>query len=102
MEKFEQQVAGIVNAEQSRMLSGGELQKVNIARLMYSHHRVLILDEPDSFTDSSTKSTLMKWIAATKHDKIILVITHDKELLDICDTVYVLEQIGIKHSIIKI
>lgn len=102
MEKFEQQVAGIVNAEQSRMLSGGELQKVNIARLMYSHHRVLILDEPDSFTDSSTKSTLMKWIAATKHDKIILVITHDKELLDICDTVYVLEQIGIKHSIINI
>jgi ABC-type bacteriocin/lantibiotic exporter with double-glycine peptidase domain len=102
MEKYEALFAETANAERSRMLSGGELQKVNIARLMYSNRPVLILDEPDSFTDAVTKSILKDWIAKTKQDRIIIVITHDRELLDICDTVFYIEQVESKHSIIRV
>ena len=92
------------------MLSGGELQKVNIARLMYSSRPVLILDEPDSFTDATTKGILKEWIAEAKHgtsdtrgaSRIIIVITHDKELLGICDTVYSLELVEPNHSMINL
>ena len=102
IEKYEQLFAEMVNAERSRMLSGGELQKVNIARLMYSNCSVLLLDEPDSFTDSSTKNILKEWITLEKNGKIIIVVTHDNELLDICDIMYTLEQVEPKHSIIRI
>ena len=102
MEKYEPLFAETVNAERSRMLSGGELQKVNIARLFYSNRPVLILDEPDSFTDVVTKSVLKEWITEVKKDRIIIIITHDRELHDICDTVYSLEQVAPKHSIIRL
>ena len=102
IEKYEQLFSETVSAELSRMLSDGELQKVNIARLFYSSRPVLILDEPDSFTDTSTKNILKEWIIEAKGSKIIIVITHDRELLDICDTVYTLEQIELKHSIIRV
>ena len=102
IEKYEQLFAETVSAERSRMLSGGELQKVNIARLFYSNRPVLLLDEPDSFTDSATKSILKEWILEAKKGRIIIVITHDKDLLDICDAVYTLEKIEPKHSIIRL
>ena len=102
IEKYEQLFSETVSTERSRMLSGGELQRVNIARLFYSNRPVLILDEPDSFTDTSTKSILKEWITEAKKGKIIVVITHDIELLDICDTVYTLEQIELKHSVIRL
>ena len=100
--KYEPLFAETINAERSRMLSGGELQKVNIARLFYSNRPTLILDEPDSFTDSATKNILKIWISEAKKDKIIIVITHDSELLEICDTVYSIEQVEPKHSIIRV
>ena len=102
IEKYEPLFAETINAERSRMLSGGELQKVNIARLMYSNRPMLILDEPDSFTDTVTKNILKTWINEAKKDKIIIVITHDSELLEICDTVYSIEQVEPKHSIIRV
>ena len=101
IEKYEPLFVEKSNAERSRMLSGGELQKVNIARLMYSNHPALILDEPDSFTDDGTKVILKEWITEAKKERIIIVITHDSELLNICDTVYSLEQVAPKHSIIQ-
>ena len=102
MEKYEALFAETANAERSRMISGGELQKVNIARLMYSSCRALILDEPDSFTDAATKNLLKEWIMEAQKDKIIIVITHDSELLDICDGVYSLEQVEPKHSVVQL
>ena len=102
IEKYEQLFAKTVNAERSRMLSGGELQKVNIARLFYSNRPVLILDEPDSFTDTATKNILKEWITDAQKDKIIIIITHDSELLAFCDTMYSIEQFKPKHSIIRI
>jgi len=101
IEKYEELFVETTNAELSRRLSGGELQKINIARLMYSNRPVLILDEPDSFTDASTKSILKNWISEMKHDKVIIVITHDKELLNICDMVYSIELFESKHYIIR-
>ena len=102
IEKYEQLFTETANAERSRMLSGGELQKVNIARLFYSNSPVLLLDEPDSFTDAATKDLLKEWITESKKGRIIIVITHDNELLDICDAVYTLEQFKPNHSIIRV
>jgi ABC-type bacteriocin/lantibiotic exporter with double-glycine peptidase domain len=101
IEKHELAFSKTVNAEQSRIFSGGEMQKVNIARLMYSNCPVLILDEPDSFTDTKTKGILKGWVKDAKQGRIIIVITHDKEFFDICDIVYSLDQVEPKHSIIR-
>ncbi len=92
------------NIDKSRMLSGGELQKINIARMMYSQFPVLIMDEPDSFVDTNTKTILMDWIRQNKKNKIMIIITHDCELLEICDTTYHLESITEKpnHSMIRL
>ena len=102
IEKYEPLFAETANAERARMLSGGELQKVNIARMFYSNCPVLLLDEPDSFMDTTTKSILKEWITEVKLNKIIIIITHDNELLGSCDIVYSLEQIEPKHSVIRV
>ena len=102
IEKYEPLFAETANAERSRMLSGGELQKVNIARMFYSKHPVVIMDEPDSFMDEPTKNLLKEWIAKEKKDRIIIVITHDSELLNSCDTIHSLEQIEPKYSVIYV
>ncbi len=63
-------------------LSGGEKQKVSLARCLCQKAKILILDEPTSFLDKESKSQLITLLKAFRNGEMptIIIITHDKDL----------------------
>lgn len=80
-------VATLIN-EHGSNLSGGQRQKICIARALYSFAPVIILDEPTSSLDDRSKQQFMRTIESCRsEERTIILITHDTALLDICDQV---------------
>lgn len=76
-------------------LSGGEIQRVNLARVFLSPARVILLDEPTSALDNETAFnvfTALSHHAKTNH-KTIVMITHDLTLSELAD-----DKITLKHE----
>lgn len=65
-------------------LSGGQLQKVLIARALISNPKILILDEPTASLDSKTKKDIYDILKKLKKEKTILMVTHDTEDIFSC------------------
>lgn len=61
-------------------LSGGEQIKVQLSRLLFARHDVLLLDEPSSDVDLGTLRWLERFIRS--YQGIILYISHDETLLE--------------------
>ncbi len=74
--------------EDASNLSGGQIQRIGIARSLYKSADLLILDEPTSALDSNTKTELINILVSLKNTKTLLIISHDKDLLNRCDQVY--------------
>ena len=68
-------------------LSGGQIQRVGIARSLYTNPDILIFDEPTSSLDIDTENKIINLINSFKFKKIIVLISHKKELLSKCDKV---------------
>ena len=66
-------------------LSGGEKQRVAVARAMMMAPDVILADEPSGSLDESNKKELHK--LRNKYNQTIIIVTHDKELASICDRV---------------
>lgn len=62
-------------------LSGGQLQKVLIARALVTDPDVLLLDEPLSSLDSTTKDEVFRFLKELNKEKTIVVVTHDMEYI---------------------
>lgn len=76
-----------------KALSGGMAQRVAIARGLYSHPQVLLLDEPFSAVDAFTRMKLQDLLLqlAARHSITLLVVTHDvDEALYLSDRVLVM------------
>ena len=58
---------------------------------MHTNSDIIIFDEPTSALDNETSKQLMFNLKKLFEDKFILLITHDKELLQISDSVYELK-----------
>ncbi|MFF0575688.1 ABC transporter ATP-binding protein [Streptosporangium saharense] len=72
-------------------LSGGEAQRISIARALLADAPVLVLDEATSFADPQTEQAVRRALAALQGDRTILVIAHRLETVADADTVVVLE-----------
>lgn len=68
-------------------LSGGQKQKIAIARALYSDHEIYIFDEITSNADIQTRSIYKKTIIKYLRDKTVLIITHDDDLLPFVDKI---------------
>lgn len=58
-------------------LSGGQFQKVLIARAMIKEPRILVLDEPTSSIDPESKGEIFKILKGLNDEVTIIVVTHD-------------------------
>ena len=63
-------------------LSGGQRQLVWLLRAILKNSKVVILDEPTSSLDDKNKKELIKFIQKYTKNKIVILITHDKSLLE--------------------
>jgi ABC-type bacteriocin/lantibiotic exporter with double-glycine peptidase domain len=68
-------------------LSGGERQRISIARVEYADPQIIIFDEPTSSLDAENKIRVTDYIKSINHSKTIIIVTHDHELVDLCDYV---------------
>ena len=89
MEQFltEKQLSFHVNEENTN-LSGGESQKLAILKVLLKDSDVMIFDEPTSALDKETKERFIYYLTQLKNDKIIIVVTHDNNLIASCDGVF--------------
>jgi ABC-type transport system involved in cytochrome bd biosynthesis fused ATPase/permease subunit len=70
-------------------VSGGERQRISIARAMFFDRDLVLMDEPTSALDKDNLEKVLNFIRASKGVKTILISTHSEELLELAD--YVLE-----------
>ncbi|WP_432404071.1 metal ABC transporter ATP-binding protein [Wukongibacter sp. M2B1] len=64
---------------QIKQLSGGQLQKVLIARALITDPKILMLDEPTASLDSKAKKEIYEMLDKLNREKTILIVTHEME-----------------------
>lgn len=74
--------------ERAARLSGGEAQRIGIARALYLDRPILVLDEATSALDQETEAALLASLRELRSDKAIIAISHRPEALAGCDRVY--------------
>lgn len=78
-------------------VSGGQWQKIAIARMAYGAADLEVFDEPTTFLDVESRARVKAYIR--RHtDSIRVVVTHDVSLAEVCDEVIVLERGEIVES----
>jgi ATP-binding cassette, subfamily B, bacterial PglK len=71
--------------EKGSKISGGQKQKIGIARALYFEPKILIMDEATNALDKKNESNILKNLISTKIVKCIFLITHNKNLLRKCN-----------------
>jgi ATP-binding cassette subfamily B protein len=71
--------------ERGAGLSEGQMQRIAVARAIYSDRPVLLLDEATSALDDATEKQLLKNLRAMT-DRTVIIVTHRSAVLDVTDT----------------
>ncbi len=78
--------------EHGAQVSGGERQRIALARSLLAGHQVLIFDEPTEHLDPATGAALVSVLLEAAADRTVLMITHRRDQLDSFDQVLALDQ----------
>ena len=78
--------------ERGMKLSGGQIQRIGIARALYNNPDVLIFDEATSALDSITEGVIMELIHKLGHKKTIIIIAHRINTLIGADNIFILKK----------
>ena len=84
--------------EQGVKLSGGEGQRLGIARVLYNNPEVIVLDEGTSSLDTVTENIIMDAIKSLSHEKTIILVAHRLSTVQDCDIIYLLNDGEIEES----
>ena len=74
--------------ENGAKLSGGQIQRLGIARALFKKPQILILDEATSGLDKQTEEKLLNNLINFRPKLTIIIISHNKTILNICNKVY--------------
>jgi ABC-type multidrug transport system fused ATPase/permease subunit len=74
--------------ERGVRLSGGQRQRIGIARALYNNPELLVFDESTNSLDSATAEEVMSAVNGLHGEKTILIISHQMELMTVCDEIY--------------
>ena len=77
--------------EMGESISGGQKQRLGIARALYKEHQLLILDEPTSALDEKTEANFFEVIKKLTKKRTIIIISHNISNLKFCDKIYELK-----------
>ena len=77
--------------ENGKNLSGGQKQRIGIARALYYEPDILVFDESTSSLDLINEEQILKLIKEICANKTVIFVSHRKEVLDFCDTIYRIE-----------
>jgi ATP-binding cassette, subfamily B, bacterial PglK len=77
--------------ERGIRLSGGQLQRIGIARALYHDPAVLVLDEATSALDTRTERGVMDAVRALHGRKTVLIVAHRLSTVEGCDQLFRLE-----------
>ncbi|AVP55899.1 ABC transporter ATP-binding protein (plasmid) [Clostridium tetani] len=84
--------------EEGLNFSGGELQKLAVARILANKYQILILDEPSSSLDAQSEADIFKTVLNAYKDKTIIMISHRLSNIKNADTIYFLHEGKILES----
>lgn len=92
---------GDLGDRQVEELSGGQLQRVAVARALVVDAPVLLADEPTSELDATTAGLVMRLLRArAEQGAVVVVATHDPDVADLCDDRHRLADgrlVGMRH-----
>ena len=101
VERLVRSLPGGLNAmvgQQGDRLSGGECQRLGIARALYRDPEVLVIDEGTANLDPATEAAVVEAIGGLRGKKTIIVITHRLAFVRNCDCIYMLAQGRLRNS----
>jgi len=84
--------------EKGVKLSGGEKQRIGLARALYFKPEILVLDEATNALDYKTENEIFKSIKKLRKKTTIIIISHKIALLDECDKIFYLDKGEIKDT----
>lgn len=74
-------------SEDGKNISGGQSQRIGLARCLFKKSEIIILDEFTSGLDQATENHILKEVKKMFKDKIVIIISHKKNLKNFCDVV---------------
>ena len=88
-------------AHKTSELSGGEQQRVSIARVLSKKPHIIFADEPTGNLDKETAELVMEVLTAyiREHDAALVLVTHDESMAARCDAVYKLKDRMLEKSV---
>ncbi len=86
--------------ERGSGLSEGQMQRIAVARAVFSNRPILLLDEASSALDEETEKRLLQNLSSLK-DRTVVIVTHRKAALSICSRVLKFNEEGITETVIS-
>ncbi len=77
--------------ERGVQLSGGQLQRIGIARALYRNSNILVFDEATSALDSKTEQKIINNVNKLLDEKLLIMISHRYSTLENCDYIFKIE-----------
>lgn len=74
--------------EGATFVSGGQAQRISIARALLSERKLLLLDEPTSHVDLESERKIAEALRELPRDWTVLMTTHRPSLMEAADVVY--------------